>query len=219
MKKSVLSLFAILLIGSTANAQRWSELEISTGVYSVLGEMQDVNLGMNALNSSTLISYYTRAHKSDRWAFGGSVGFNTMNMQYDGTKNWLNGHETQGYGVNAMLGARLVLSGRDDMRFMKGAFITYLEAAGGGHLASFRSSYPPMVSSPKEETADSPRQMEFAPVGTATLGFQYYITYKIGVNLRLSGTLSNTDYLDGIQGITDAKDYAVAALAGVSIAL
>ncbi len=218
MRKSVLFLFTSILIGGSAYAQRWTEVEINTGVTSVLGEMQDMTVGFNALNPAASVSLYTRANKSDRWAFGGTFSYTSMYMAYQGNKNWLMDHETQGHGYSAIIGTRLLLTGRDDMRFMKGAFITYLEAAGGGHIANFKSTYPPMVS-PQKTEIDKPTESVFTPIGSATLGFQYYFGYKIGVSLRFSGQVTNTDYLDGIEGITDANDYLLSAMAGVTIGL
>lgn len=98
------------------------------------------------------------------------------------------------------------MTGREDMRFMKGAFLTYLESAAGAHLTSFQSTYPPAVgdalSAPNLTT-----QTEVTPIATATLGFQYYFDYDLGVHMRLSGSATGSDNLYGVTGITDTKDY------------
>ncbi|NVK26625.1 MAG: hypothetical protein HWE14_01210 [Flavobacteriia bacterium] len=218
MKKSIVTILSLLALSFTTNAQRWTEVEVFGGTSFIQGEMQDNAVGFNSIRPTFGAAIHTRANKSNFMSFGGSFNTYSMNTAYAGDKNWLTGHSVEGMAYQAQLSMRLLMTGRDDMRFMKGAFITYLEAGVGAHFASFRSTYPPDLFVQKTDI-DRPTQSVVAPMASGTLGFQYYINYKMGINFRLSGQTAGTDYLDGIAGITDANDYLLSATLGMTFAL
>ncbi len=141
-----------------------------------------------------------------------------MYHHYDGDRNWLNGHQTEGAGVSAIASARVLLTGRDDMRFMKGALITYFEGGVGGMYGSYRTTYPPVTTLNKTEI-DRPTQNFASFIGSASFGIQYYFDYKTGINFRFNGLATNTDELDGIAGITDKNDYQWNVSVGMLFAL
>src|SRR5690606_21110721 len=85
--------------------------------------------------------FHTRPAKSNRFSFGGSVSGYSMNMSYEGQKDWLDGAITTGYDLNAMLNMRLLLTGRDDFRFLNRAFFTYFEAGAGVHYMRYRTNF------------------------------------------------------------------------------
>ncbi|KAB2814510.1 hypothetical protein [Phaeocystidibacter luteus] len=218
MKKTAAILFSLVALSFTANAQRWTEVEVYGGTSFVQGEMQESAIGFNSLRPTFGAAIHTRANKSNFMSFGGSFNTYSMNTTYMEDKNWLSGHSVEGMAYQAQLSMRLIMTGRDDMRFMKGAFLTYFEAGLGAHFASFRSTYPPDVIVKKTDI-DRPTQTVVAPLASGTLGFQYYFNYKMGINFRLTGQAAGTDYLDGIQGITDANDYLMSATLGMTFAL
>lgn len=218
--KKVSFLFTSLLIALTcyqANAQSWTVTEINLGTVSVLGEMQDSRIGVNQLNPQLSVSLHTRGARSRRVSYGGSINTYLLNMAYaDGDKNWLEGHYTTGRGINALASIRLLLTGRDDMRFMKGAFITYIEAGAGAHYFEVQSTYPPDLALDKTSpTADRPVQKEFAPAAGVAIGFQYFISQNWGVNLRLNGQYIASDIVDGVEGTTGIDDMMLSSSVGM----
>lgn len=218
MKSLKITLFAILGLSLTSQAQSWTELEVNAGTYLVQGEMQITEVGVNNINPVLSVSLHTRAHKSNSFAFGGSISSFTMQGDFnDNSKEWLSGHEVSGMGFNAQASIRYIMTGRDDMRFMKGAFLTYIEGAAGAQMISFQTTYPPATGD-NLSNSTLVRLTEVTPIATATLGMQYYIDYNWGVNMRLSGSATGSDQLDGVVGVTDTKDYIWMATVGVSYA-
>lgn len=213
MKKLVV-VFALIFGSVQAVAQSWTVFEANLGAQFVQGEMVDGFSKFNQPNALFTASIHTRGAKSRRMSYGGSVSAYTMNATYVGEKNWLNGHSTEGLGYNVLASARYLITGRDDMRFMRGAFITYIELGGGAHFASYRSTYPPNYDANKTDI-DRPTNTVFAPAISGALGFQYFITQNWGVNLRVNTQYTASDELDGIEGITDVNDYLFASSLGM----
>lgn len=216
--KKIVNIMLCFGVMTTVSAQNWNELELSIGVQAVQGEMADVMPHGSSLNPLWELQLHTRGAKSDAFSYGGSISAYTMSMYYDGQKNWLKGHSTLGYGINAMASMRLLMTGRDDFRFLKNAFFAYLELGAGGHYINFRSTYPEDIEAVKGGEVDEPTAdltSEFAPAVGLALGFQYYIDHDWGVNLRLNGQYVHSDHMDGIQGITDINDFLHGATVGV----
>lgn len=210
----------IFLMFSTASIAQssFTVVEASTGVMAVQGEMQDHLVGINEMNSVTTLAIHTRAYKSKRVSFGGSVSFYTTYMNYTGDKGWLEGHSTNGVGFNPQLSTRILLTGRDDMRFMKHAFVTYLELGAGAHVISNRSTYPPNTDFTKVPVVEGENDLHVAPSVGMSLGFRYFIGYDWGITFRCNGQYINSDYVDGIVGITGTKDYQWSSTIGMMYA-
>lgn len=218
MKYLKITIAAVFGISLSASAQSWTELEVGLGAYSIQGEMQKQIVGFDNLNPVLTASIHTRPHKSSKFAFGGSMSAFTMQGDFSSdSKLWLQGHNFSGSGLNAQASMRYIMTGHKDMRFMKNAFLTYIEGAAGAHMISFQSTYPPGTSDNLNAPQES-NEIIVTPIGTATLGFQYYFDYNFGVNLRLSGSVTGSDQLDGVEGITSTNDYIWAATVGMTYA-
>lgn len=219
MNKALLIITLSFGLSFVSQSQSLTEIEVNAGVMAIQGEMQPSIGGINDVNFLSTVSVHSRANNSDAFAFGGSLSAFTLSQDYNNSdKEWLTDHRSEGYGYNAVASLRYIMTGRDDMRFMKGAFITYIEAGAGAQFISYRTTYPPLVSENKN-TIDRPTQNLVTPVGTATLGFQYYFDYNMGINFRVSSMMTNTDEFDGVVGMTDKNDYVLSATMGLLIAL
>lgn len=218
MKSNQILIALALAVSTGLSAQSgWTVVEANLGVASVQGEMQDNFASLNNFAPSFSLSVHHRASKSRHFSLGGSLQSYSLNQSYSGNKNWLEGHQTQGYGTTALVSARLLMTGRDDVRFMKGAFYAYLEGGVGATFATVSSTYPPPVVYGKF-TDYSEYQSDLALSAGAAFGMQYYFTQNWGMNLRLSGMYADTDLLDGIEGITDTNDYLWSASLGLLFA-
>ncbi|TNE28444.1 MAG: hypothetical protein EP346_09295, partial [Bacteroidetes bacterium] len=208
MKKSILISSLVLGLSVLSFGQRrFTVLEVNGGISAIQGDLQDQIIGFKNVNPSFSVTMHTRASKSRSFSIGGGVELNTLNHFYSSpSRSYYDQTEVEGYHFNAQVSGRLLLTGRDDVRFMKGAFYTYLEGNAGMSYISVQSTYPPAETFSKlGEGVET--HTEYKPSVGAALGFRYYLTYNLGVNLRLSGKYVASDLLDGVEGITDVNDY------------
>lgn len=219
MKKAFLiSSFVLGLSALSFGQGRYTVLEVNGGISTIQGDLQDQLIGFKNVNPNFSVTLHTRTAKSRNFSIGGGIEMNMLNHYYSNPdKSYYDQTEAEGYHFNAQVSGRLLLTGRDDVRFMKGAFYTYLEGNAGVSYVNIQSTYPPAETFSKLGE-DVETRTEYKPSVGAALGFRYYLTYNLGINLRFSGKYVASDLLDGVDGITDVNDYLLTSSIGMSYA-
>lgn len=206
------STFIGLLLLGTSSLSFAQEIGISTGLQVVRGEVSEYS---NQFNSITAISTYWGLKGNPSIAYGAELRYAGMNQSPSLEDSWLNGYSATGSDFSLMGQFRYYFLSVSTVKNRKGSFTSWAQAGVGFHVMNYRTTIPSVKALTNTKTGElSDRMSSSAGAIEFGMGVQYYLAQNWSINFYGGGQYTGNDYMDGVAGIGDHKDFPFFGMIG-----
>ncbi|NVK04965.1 MAG: hypothetical protein HWD92_09080 [Flavobacteriia bacterium] len=216
MKKNLLFSMVIFVIISVPTAAQ--EIGLSSGAQLIRGELTAYG---NNFTSITSLSAFWDIPKARNFRYGAELRYASMNVSPEFENSWLDTYESRGSDFSAMLSMRYYFNTPKYTTKRAQSLLFWTHFGAGLHIAQFESVN--MGVGPKVGDAIQGDFNESRTIHTGALevgfGAQYYITDRWSMSFSSGGQFTGNDYLDGVAGIGNGKDFPFYMMLGGSYLL
>lgn len=214
MKRKIIT--SAILVLSMNMASFAQEIGLFTGVQQVSGELSEYDL---IINPMATVNGIWEIDGVPHFRYGGEFRMASMSNSPNAEGSWLNGYESKGMDYSLMALFRYYINTPINMKARKGSFLAFVQGGMGFHIMKYQTTVPNVRAI--HNNVDEPITLSDPIVSNGGalelgLGIQYYFNTKWSISAYGGGQYTGNDYMDGVSGVTDVKDYPFYAVIGAS---
>ncbi|GGH73515.1 MAG: hypothetical protein EP346_09285 [Bacteroidetes bacterium] len=212
-RKIITSAILVLSVNMVSFSQ---EIGLFTGVQQISGELSEYDMVVNPMAA---VSGIWEIDGVPHFRYGGEFRMASMSNAPDADGSWLSGYQSEGMDYSLMAIMRYYINTPINMKARRGSFLAFVQGGVGFHIMKYQTTVPNVRSF--QNNVDEPLKLSDPMVSNGGalelgIGFQYYLSTKWSLSAYGGGQYTGNDYMDGVSGITDVKDYPFYAVIGAS---